>query len=208
MNPLPAYPAMALKPYAPTMPSPWPADPASLVAQLGMTTQVGVDGLTQFNEALVNRIVALRENALPSLHLLLKSTNTTTTILEALHTASRLAEQGVSGVETLYPAAAHLNSHIDPAVQMQLARFYGKINEPKAIGPMLNTVIHYATNQYPMGSYAAYRFTEEAGEALINQVARRTAQETLRQLLPFLPPAIHDNPAPFNPSRTSFQRTV
>jgi hypothetical protein len=197
MNPLPAYPAMPMKPLSPA-----PADPVTLVAQLGMNTHVGVDGLTQFNEPLINRLVSLREKALPPLHLLLKSTNTTTTILEALYAATRLAENGVFGVETLYPAAAHLNSHIDPSVQMQLARFYGKINEPKAIGPMLNTAIHYATNQYPMGSYAAYRFTEEAGEAILNQVARKTAQETVRHLLPYLRPAT--SPAPFGPS--TFQR--
>lgn len=195
MNPIQPYPPIPNKPMLPVPPR-LPADPTVLVAQLGMNTRVGVDGQAQFNEPLVRSIAALRESALPALNLLLQSTNTTTTILEALHTATRMAENGVLGVETLYPAAAHLNGHIDPAVQVQLARFYGKINEPKAIGPMLNTAIHYAANQYPMGSYAAYRFTEEAGEAVLNQVARRTAQETVRQLLPFLRPL-------FNPTQAS-----
>lgn len=195
MNPIQPYPSMPYRPMLPMAPQP-PADPTTLVSRLGMEARLGVDGQAQYNEPLVQNIVTLRESALPALNLLLRSTNTTTTILEALHTATKMAESGVSGVEKLYSATAHLNNHIDPAVQVQLARFYGKINEPKAIGPILNTAIHYATNQYPMGSQAAYQFTEAAGEAIVNQVARRTAQETIRQLLPFLRP-------PANPGQVS-----
>lgn len=169
--------------------SPVPPNPAILVAQLGLNTRLSVDGSVQYDEPLVQTVVNLREGALPALNLLLSSTSRTATILEALHTATRMAENGVQGVETLYPVAARFNNHIDPAVQVHLARFYGKINEPKAFGPMLSTAIHYAANQYPMGSYAAYQFTEEAGAALLSQMARLTARETVRQLLPYLKPA-------------------
>lgn len=178
---------------------PAPPDPAILVAQLGMNTRLSVDGSVQYNEPLVQTVVNMREGALPALNLLLSSTSRTATILEALHTATKMAENGVQGVERIYPVAARFNNHIDPAVQVHLARFYGKINEPKAFGPMLSTAIHYAANQYPMGSYAAYQFTEEAGAALLNQIARLTARETVRQLLPYLKPATPSMPT-YTPS--------
>lgn len=182
-------------PYAPypgsTLTSSVPsADPVNLVAQIGSGAKLGVDGNIQYNLPLVQQVVSLREKALPALNLLLNSTNSTPTIMEALHTATIMAENGVQGVEKLYPAAARFNHHIDPAVQVHLARFYGKINEPKAFGPLLTTAIHYATNQYPMGSYAASQFTEEASKSFLTQLARLTAQETVRQLLPFLRPTI------------------
>lgn len=178
----PAYPGSLMPEMAP------PVDPASLVAQLGLGAKLGVDGSVQYNLPLVQQVVSLREKALPALNLLLNSTSSTATIMEALHAATLMAENGVQGVEKLYPAAARFNHHIDPAVQVHLARFYGKINEPKAFGPLLTTAIHYAANQYPAGSYAASQFTEEAGKSFLNQLARLTAQETVRQLLPFLRP--------------------
>lgn len=173
---------IAMKPPLP------PPDPVRLVAQLGTATRINMDGSVQYNEPLVQSLIGLREQALPAINLLLGSTNSTATILEALYAATKMAEAGVVGVNQLYPSVSRLNSHIDPAVQVHLAQFYGKINEPKAFGPMLTTAIHYAANQYPMGSYAAYRFTEEAGAAFLNQLARQTAQETVRALLPFLRP--------------------
>lgn len=192
----------AVQPYRPT-PYPYtpyqspaltqsipPADPVNLVAQLGASAKLGVDGSIQYNLPLIQQVVSLREKALPALNLLLNSTNNTPTIMEALHTATLMAETGVQGIEKLYPAAARFNHHIDPAVQVHLARFYGKINEPKAFGPLLTTAIHYATNQYPMGSYAASQFTEEASKSFLTQLARLTAQETVRQLMPFLRPTV------------------
>jgi hypothetical protein len=179
-----------------------------LVAQLGLNTPVHVDGSVQFNEPLVQSIVRFREAALPALKLMLSSTSSTPTILESIYTATQMAENGVKGADQLYSTIARFNHHIDPTVQMQLARFYGKINEPKAIGPLLTTAFHYAANQYPMGSYSAYRFSEEAGEAVLNQLARRTAQETVRQLMPFLSSPLTQpgilappNPHSFYPSK-------
>ena len=175
---------------------PLPPDPISLVARLGTEAILGVDGSIQYSLPLVYQVASLREQAIPALSLLLNNTSNTATILETLHTATVMAENGVTGLEALYPAASRFNHHIDPAVQVHLARFYGKINEPKAVGPLLTTAIHYAANQYPTGSYAASQFTEEAGKSFLTQLARLTAQETVRQLLPFLRPTVQPGALP------------
>jgi hypothetical protein len=190
-----------IRPFPPTMmPQPMPGqagrvpmqmmppDPSSLIAQLGIQTQMTLNGQPTFNEALVQNIVNYREHAIPALKTLFLSTNSTPTLLEGLYTASKMADARVTGMEQLYPALTRWNSHPDPTIQMHLARFYRKINEPKTFGPMLATAVNYAVNQYPMISSPAYNVTEEVGETVLNQIATRTAQETVRQLMPYLQP--------------------
>jgi hypothetical protein len=171
-----------------------PPDPSVLVAQLGLQTQMLLNGQMAYNEPLVQSLVNYREQAIPALKSWFQSTNTTTNVLEGLEVAARMADAQVQGLEQLYPAVSRWNSHPDPTIQMQLARFYRKINEPKTFGPMLATAVNYATLQYPSISMPVYNVTEEVGETLLNQIANRTAQETVRQLVPYL-----QFRAPFNP---------
>jgi hypothetical protein len=190
-----AYPTAG--PFA--TPATLPQDPSSLVSQLGIQTKLLLNGDVQFNEPLVQSIVSYREQAIPTLKLLFISTNTTTTLLEGLQVASRMADAGVRNLEQLYPSLTRWNSHPDPTIQMHLARFYRKINEPKTFGPMLATAVNYAMLQYPSISLPVYNVTEEVGETLLNQIANRTAQETVRQLAPYLqfrPPFFQKPPTP------------
>ncbi len=167
--------------------SPRLPDAQALVSQLGLQTRLLLDGTAQFNEPLIQSIVALREQALPALQLFLLSASNVPAVLEAIQVAGRMQAAGVNGIERLYPALARWNGNPDPLIQTALARFYGKLNEPRAFGPLLSTLVNRAVNQYAMLGLPAYNVSEEAGAALLEQIARRSAQETLRQLLPFLP---------------------
>lgn len=195
----PQFGAMPYQPATPAMPMALPPDPSVLVAQLGMQTQIMLNGQVQYNEPLVQSLASYREQAIPTLKSLFQSTNSTPSVLEGLQVASRMADAQVRGIEQLYPALARWNSNPDPTIQMQLARFYRKINEPKTFGPMLATAVNYAILQYPSISLPVYNVSEEVGETLLNQIASRTAQETVRQLAPYLQFRFPGNPKPFNP---------
>ncbi len=174
---------------APTPPSLLaPPDPMALVARLGLQTQTQLDGRVLYNEPLAQSLANCREAAISPLKTLFQSASATLPMVEGLYAAEKMAELNVKGLEQLYPALARWNSHPDPMIQMHLARFYRKINEPKTFGPMLSTAVNYAVNMYPMSSSASYNVTEEVGATLLEQIATRTARETVRQLLPFLQP--------------------
>jgi hypothetical protein len=160
--------------------------PMGLVAQLGSQTQVRLDGSIQYNEPLVQAIVQCRERALPQLKSLFESTIRIPTMLEGLYAAEKLADAHVADINLLYPALQRWNSHPDPTIQMHLARLYRKMGEPRTFGPMLATLVNGAMTQYSMQSSPTYNVSEEAGATVLNQIAQRTADETVQRLLPYL----------------------
>ena len=180
-------PGAVYRPVTQNRPQPALSDPLALAARLGLQTQMLMDGKVLYNEPLVQSLVNCREMAIPALKTLFQSTSNTPVLLEGLYAASKMADARVNNLEQLYPALTRWNSHPDPTIQMHLARFYRKINEPKTFGPMLSTAVNYAVNMYPMSSSSSYNVTEEVGATLLDQIAQCTAQETVRQLLPFLP---------------------
>lgn len=162
-------------------------DPMTLIAQLGLKTVVSFDGKVQYNEPLVQSIVNCGTMAFPALKTLFLGTANTGALLEGLYVAGKMADAQVPGMAQLYPSLTRWNSHPDPNIQMHLARFYRKINEPKTFGPMLSTAVNYAVNQYPMISSPAYNVIEEVGKTLLSQLVSLTAQETVRQMIFYQP---------------------
>jgi hypothetical protein len=171
-----------------------------LITQLGAQTQLNLDGTARFNESLAARIVAYRDLALPGLQRFLTFTDRVPSLLEGLHVAKKLAEAGVNGVEKLYPAVSRWNGHPDPLIQIHLAHFYRQINEPKTFGPMLSTLLNRALNQYPLQGAPAYNVNEEVGETLLQQIARRTAQEIFQRGYPIPKPVYGSSAMPLPPA--------
>lgn len=159
-----------------------------MIAQLGQQTRIGSNGLVQFNEPLLARIVAQREQAVQPLYAFLASASSIPAFLEGLQAAERLAEAGVAQTASLYPAVSRWNTHPDPLVQIYLAGFYREIHNPSTFGPMLATLVNQSVARYPLQSTPAYTITEEVGGTLLEQLADYTAQRTLEKLQPFLPP--------------------
>ncbi len=173
-------PAAPVSPRSAAPPLPW------LVAQLGVQTRISMDGQAMFNEPLVQQIVAARQQALPHLQAFLGSVSSIPGILEGLYLAGKLADAGVSGVENLYATVSRWNSHPDPLVQIHLAQFYGKINQPRSFGPVFSTLVYHAVNQYPFQASPTYNVSEAVGETVLRKIAERTADETVKRLLPYM----------------------
>ncbi len=162
----------------------------SLCSQLGQGLSVRPDGTLQPNEPLIRSIIQYREAAVPLLSNILSQAGygipypSVATIVETLYTAQRLAQSGVN-TESLYPAASRLNTHPDPLVQIYLAGLYRQLREPAAFGPMLTTLINHAVTQYPQAP-SSWNVSEEVGGTVLQQIANRTAEETVRRLQPYL----------------------
>lgn len=157
----------------------------ALVSQLGARTIIGGDGIVRFNQPLIRAIVSYRELAVPALGRFLAQARTVPQIIEALYTAEELAENGIRGVDPLYSLASRWNRHPHPLVQIYLAGFYRNIPQPAAFGPMMTTLIRQAmtTNAATPGPF---RIDEEVGGTVLQKIAERTADETVRRLLPYL----------------------
>lgn len=156
-----------------------------LVSRLGTQTQIGMDGIVRFNEALTRQLAAQREQAIPVLAGVLANTQSIPALLEGLYTADLMADMGVRGLDRLYPAVSRWNANPDPLVQIYLAGFYRKINTPTSFGPMLATLVHHAVNNYPAQASPTHNLTEEVGGAVLQQLAETTANITVQKLMPY-----------------------
>lgn len=166
-----------------------------LIGQLGRQTVITGDNLVRFNEPLVGQIASYGETAVPMLARFLSGTPSFHGLLEGLWTGQRLAQQGARNARILYGAVSQWNTHPAPLVQIYLAGLYRYLNEPASFGPMLATLMNRALTQYPLQSSRDYNITEEVGGTVLQQIANRTADETVRRLLPYLRPA---QPSSFN----------
>lgn len=169
----------------------------SLSSQLGLGLSTRPDGTLLPNEPLIQALIQYREAAVPVLSNILNQAGygipypSVATIIETLYTAQRLAQTGVN-TESLYPAASRLNTHPDPLVQIYLAGYYRQLKEPAAFGPMLSTLINHAVTQYPH-PLSSWNVSEEVGGTVLQQIANRTAEETVRRLQPYLQPYLQRN---------------
>lgn len=157
-----------------------------LMAQLGTRTQVGMNGVVQFNEPLVQAIMAHREAAVPALYQFLSTVQWVPAFLEGIQVAHKMAEAGVANIASLYPAVSQWNTNPDPLVQIYLAGLYRQMKIPTTFGPMLATLVNRAVYEYPLQSSPAYNITEEVGGTVLQQIADRTAEATVQRLLPYL----------------------
>jgi hypothetical protein len=155
------------------------------VAQLGTQTRMMMNGSVLYNEPLVQQLVQMGPNAIPALQSFFMSVNNIPALLEGLYTAEKLAGTGVQNVAQLANALARWNSHPDPLVQMNLARFYRRINIPGTFGPMMATLMNQAVNQYASLSSPNYNVSQVVGETVLDQIANRTADVMMQRLGPF-----------------------
>lgn len=167
-----------------------PVPVAVLIDQVGRWTFIRPDGMVIFNEPLVNQITTYGDQAVPALGRFLSMVVPTPErylpqVIEGLYLADRLAQTGVRSVTRLAPVVSSLNTHPNPLIQIYLAGFYRKINRPETFGPMLSTLIRESLNPTP-GPANLLNPTEEVGGTLLQQIADRTSQETIKRLLPFL----------------------
>lgn len=163
----------------------WVLQMQGLVSQIGKQTALKPDGNVFLNYPLIETIVRQRENAVPFLCQYLSGAQTMLTMVEGLYTAQRLAEERVQNVQMLYGVTQHWHNNPHPLVQIYLSGFYRKLNAPQSLGPLLSMLVKNAVTPGP-AIPAAFNPQEEVGGAILDLIANKAADETLRRLQPYL----------------------
>ena len=85
--------------------------------------------------------VSQKEASLPYLADILAHSNNETQIVETLYIIDRMLDNGVKGVDKMYPVLARFNNTTSPNIQVFLAGIYRKTQVPDAFGPLVKMLI-------------------------------------------------------------------
>lgn len=122
-----------------------------------------------FNQSKVNYYVNQRENALPQLENVLKTSKDEKEIVETLYIVDRMIDNGVKGVDKMYPTLSKHNDTTSPNVQTFLAGIYRKTKVPDAFGPLCSMLIKNSIN--PPDKSCGFDPNEEIGGAILDYLA-------------------------------------
>lgn len=122
-----------------------------------------------FNQAKVNYYVNQREQALPELENVLKTSKDEKEVVETLYIVDRMIDSGVKGVDKMYPTLAKHNDTNSPNVQTFLAGIYRKTKVPDAFGPLCSMLIKNSIN--PPDKSCGFDPNEEIGGAILDYLA-------------------------------------
>lgn len=122
-----------------------------------------------FNQAKVNYYVNRREQALPELENVLKTSKDEKEVVETLYIVDRMIDSGVKGVDKMYPTLAKHNDTNSPNVQTFLAGIYRKTKVPDAFGPLCSMLIRNSIN--PPDKSCGFDPNEEIGGAILDYLA-------------------------------------
>ena len=115
-----------------------------------------------------------KENAIPLLEDTLKNTDDEKTVCESLYIADRLIENGVKGVDKMYPVFSRFNNTESPNIQTFLAGIYRKTKVPDAFGPLCSMLIKNSIT--PKNEQIPFDPNEEIGGAILSYISDRFRQ--------------------------------
>ncbi len=123
----------------------------------------------QFDEVKVMYCLSQKEKSLPYLDEVLKTSDEEKDVVEALYITNRLLDNGVKGVDKMYPTFARFNNSESPNVQTFLAGVYRKTKVPDAFGPLIKMLIKNSINE----PHKDVNFdpNEEIGGAILDYLA-------------------------------------
>lgn len=121
-----------------------------------------------FDETKVQSYLQKGEGALPLLEDTFNKSNDEKEICEALYITNRLLDNGVKGVDKLYPALSKYNDTKSPNIQTFLAGVYRKTKVPDAFGPLVKMLIQNSINP-PQN--VPFDPNEEIGGAILDYLA-------------------------------------
>ena len=110
-----------------------------------------------------------REKGLPQLENILRSSNDEKTVTETLYIVDRMIDNGVEGVDKIYPALSRFNDTKSPNIQTFLAGIYRKTQVPDAFGPLCKMLIQNSIN--PPKTPQFFDPNEEIGGAILSYLA-------------------------------------
>lgn len=119
----------------------------------------------------VDYFVKCRENSLPYLGDILSHSNNEAQITEVLYILNELIDNGVKGVDKLYPQLSRFNHTNSANIQTFLAGIYRKTQIPDAFGPLVNMLIKNSSTQ--KFQYQPFDPNEEIGGAILSYLSDR-----------------------------------
>ncbi len=99
-----------------------------------------------FDKEEVDYFVKQGENAFPILTEILANSTNEAQITETLHIMNKMADNGVKGIDKLYPFFARFNNTNSANIQSYLAGIYRKTQIPDAFGPLVNMLLNNSMN--------------------------------------------------------------
>lgn len=124
---------------------------------------------TIVDERKVDFFVSQKEAALPYLADVLVHSNNEAQIVETLHIINSMADEGVKGIDKMYPVLSRFNNTTSPNIQTYLAGIYRKTQVPDAFGPLVKMLIQNSLR--PQTSN--FDPDEEIGGAILAYISER-----------------------------------
>lgn len=122
-----------------------------------------------FDQNRVDCFVKQRENSLPYLADILVHSNNEQQIVETLYTLNRMLDNGVKGIDKMYPVLSRFNNTTSPNIQTFLAGIYRKTQVPDGFGPLVKMLIQNSLHPAP----ANFDPNEEIGGAILAYLSDR-----------------------------------
>lgn len=94
-----------------------------------------------FDQNKVDCFVSQKEASLPYLADILAHSDNEVQIVETLYIIDRMLDDGVKGVDKMYPVLSRFNNTTSPNIQTFLAGIYRKTQVPDAFGPLVKMLI-------------------------------------------------------------------
>jgi len=121
-----------------------------------------------FDQEKVDKVVQKREQALPEIEHALKNTKSEADVVERLYELNLMLDNGVKGIDKMYPTLSKYNDTKSPNVQTFLAGIYRKTKVPDAFGPLCSMLIKNSINP---PKNAGFDPNEEIGGAILDYLA-------------------------------------
>lgn len=122
-----------------------------------------------FDKNEVDYFVGQKENALPYLSDILEHSNNEAQVTEVLYILDRMIDNGIQGIDKMYPILAKFNNTKSPNIQTFLAGIYRKTQVPDAFGPLVKMLIQNSISPKPQIQY--FDPNEEIGGAILSYLA-------------------------------------
>lgn len=117
----------------------------------------------------VDCFVKQKEASLPYLADILAHSNNEAQVVETLYIVDQMLDNGVKGVDKMYPVLARFNNTTSPNIQTFLAGIYRKTQVPDAFGPLVKMLIQ--NSMRPQTSN--FDANEEIGGAILSYLSDR-----------------------------------
>lgn len=123
-----------------------------------------------FDETEVNFWLRGREHSLPFLNSILKKSDDEYELTKVLYILNRMLDDGVTGIDGMYPTLSRFNNTQSPNIQTFLAGIYRKTQIPDAFGPLVKMLIQ---NSLKVNSKQNFDPNEEIGGAILSYIYNR-----------------------------------